>query len=165
MLRKLLQMAGLAVATSSPTYAQLGVSTVSQVESLYGPSLGSLPGGPQVYSRDGVTIAVCYDENHIAQAITYYNFNGEHFTSAQLAKFDRETLPPDAYGWRNKPEPLNPPLLEITCRQAQTANTIVLVTDAKYTVPEGKSVVRIYETAMGNKLMGNTLEVLTGSKQ
>jgi hypothetical protein len=165
MIRKLLQMAGLAVATATSTYAQLGVSTVTQVENLFGSSLGSLPSGPKAYLRDGIAIAVCYDENQIAQAIIYYNSNGEHFTSAQLAKFDRETLPPDTYNWRNKPQPLNPPLLEVTCRQAQTPNTIVLVTDAKYTVPEGISVVRIYETAKGNKLMDNTLAALSGAKQ
>jgi hypothetical protein len=165
MIRKLLQMAGLAVATATPTYAQLGVSTITQVESLFGQSLCSLPGGPKAYMRDGVAIAVCYDENQIVQAVTYYNFNGEHFTSAQLAKFDRETLPADTYNWCNKPQPLNPPLLEIACQQAQTPNTIVLVTDAKYTVQDGISVARMYETAKGNKLTGNMLEALTGSKQ
>jgi hypothetical protein len=40
----------------------------------------------------------------------------------------------------------------------------VIVTDAKFTVPEGISVVRIYETAKGNMLMDNTLEALTGLK-
>ena len=85
MIRKLLQIAGLAVATASPTYAQLGVSKVTEIESQFGSSLGSLPGGPKAYMRDGVAIAVCYDEKQIAQGIAYYNFKGEHFTSAQLA--------------------------------------------------------------------------------